>query len=395
MTVGPPTDRYWLFAARTTTAITFLVMLTACGQENRYVAPPPPKVTVALPAQQKVTRYVEATGYAAAINTTNLVARVQGFLQQIKYKDGDFVKEGTTLFVIEPELYELKLEQAQAAEAGAQATLKQTEAEYERQVELSSRQVATKAALDNATANRDSAAARLKQAQVETKQAALNLGYTQVKAPFDGIVTARLVSLGELVGANGPTQLATIVQTNPIYVNFSINEQEVLSIRADMRRLGLTVEQLKQFPIEVGLQSDEGYPLRGTLDYVSPAIDRATGTLAVRAILQNENGMLVPGNFVRVRVGAADEHNSLLVPDAAIGSDQGGRYLLVVGKDDLVEQRKVTIGPRVGELRVIESGLKPEDRVVVAGILRAIPGQKVDPQLQTVASAPSPAAGGK
>jgi RND family efflux transporter MFP subunit len=236
MTVGPPTDRYWLLAARTTTAIALLVMLTACGQENRYVAPPPPKVTVALPAQQKVTRYVEATGYAAAINTTNLVARVQGFLQQIKYKDGDFVKEGTTLFVIEPELYELKLEQAQAAEAGAQATLKQTEAEYERQVELSSRQVATKAALDNATANRDSAAARLKQAQVETKQAALNLGYTQVKAPFDGIVTARLVSLGELVGANGPTQLATIVQTNPIYVNFSINEQEVLSIRADMRR---------------------------------------------------------------------------------------------------------------------------------------------------------------
>src|SRR5262245_37796163 len=375
MTVGPPTDQYWLLAARTTTAIALLASLAACGQENRYVAPPPPKVTVALPAQQKVTRYVEATGYAAAINTTNLVARVQGFLEQIKYKDGDFVKEGTTLFVIEPELYELKLEQAQAAEAGAQATLKQTEAEYERQVELSSRQVATKAALDNATANRDSAAARLKQAQVDTKQAALNLGYTQVKAPFDGIVTARLVSLGELVGANGPTQLATIVQTNPIYVNFSINEQEVLNIRADMRRLGLTVEQLKQFPIEVGLQTDEGYPLRGTLDYVSPLIDRATGTLSVRAILQNENGMLVPGNFVRVRVGAADEHNSLLVPDAAIGSDQGGRYLLVVGKDDLVEQRKVTIGPRVGELRVIDSGLKPEDRVVVAGVLRAIPGQ--------------------
>jgi multidrug efflux pump subunit AcrA (membrane-fusion protein) len=227
------------------------------------VAPPPPKVTVALPAQQKVTRYVEATGYAAAINTTNLVARVQGFLQQIKYKDGDLVKEGTTLFVIEPELYELKLEQAQAAEAGAQATLKQTEAEYERQVELSSRQVATKAALDNATANRDSAAARLKQAQVETKQAALNLGYTQVKAPFDGIVTARLVSLGELVGANGPTQLATIVQTNPIYVNFSINEQEVLSIRADMRRLGLTVEQLKQFRSRSGCNPTKGTPSAG------------------------------------------------------------------------------------------------------------------------------------
>jgi RND family efflux transporter MFP subunit len=395
MTIGPPADRYWPLAARSTTAIALLVTLAACGQENRYVAPPPPKVAVALPAQQKVTRYLEATGYAAAINTTNLVARVQGFLQQIKYKDGDFVKEGATLFVIEPEPYELKLEQAQAAESSADATLKQTETEYERQVELSSRQVATKVALDNATANRDTATARLKQAQVDTKQAAINLGYTQVKAPFDGIVTARLVSLGELVGANGPTHLATIVQTNPIYVNFSINEQEVLNIRADMRRLGLTLAQLKQFPIEVGLQTDEGYPYRGTLDYVAPAIDRGTGTLAVRAILQNENGVLVPGNFVRVRVGAADERDSLLVPDAALGSDQGGRYLLVVGKDDLVEQRKVTIGPRVGELRVIESGLKPDDRVVVAGILRAVPGQKVDPQLRTVAAAPSSAAGGK
>ena len=394
MTMGPPTDRHWRPAVHVA-ATALLAALAACGQENRYVAPPPAKVTVALPAQQKVTRYLEATGYAAAINTTNLVARVQGFLQEINYKDGELVKQGATLFVIEPEPYKLKLEQAQAAEAGAQATLKQAEAEYERQVELASRQVATKVALDNATANKDSALARLKQAQVDTKQAAINLGYTQVKAPFDGIVTARLVSLGELVGANGPTQLATIVQTNPIYVNFSINEQEVLNIRADMRRLGITQEELKQFPIEVGLQTDAGYPYRGTLDYVAPAIDRATGTLAVRAILQNESGVLVPGNFVRVRVGAADEHDSLLVPDAALGSDQGGRYLLVVGKDDVVEQRKVTIGPRVGELRVIDSGLEPGDRVVIAGVLRAIPGQKVDPQLQTVAAAPPPAAGGK
>ena len=362
-----------------TTAIALAVMLSACGQDNRYVAPPPPKVTVAVPVQQKVMRYLEATGNTAAVNSTNLVARVQGFLQAIDYKDGDRIKQGATLFVIEPEPYKLKLEQAQAAEAGAQAALKQAEADYERQVELASRQVASKAALDNATANRDSALARLKQAQVDSRQAAINLGYTQVKAPFDGIVTARLVSLGELVGANGPTQLATIVETNPIYVNFNLNEQDVLHIRAEIRRLGITRAELMKVPIEVGLQTDEGYPHRGTLDYVSPTVDQATGTLAVRAIMQNAQGVLVPGYFVRVRVGI-DEQNTLLVPDAALGSDQGGRYVLVVNKDDVVEQRKVTIGPKVGELRAIDSGLKGDDRVVVSGILRAIPGQKVDPQ---------------
>ena len=358
------------------------------------MAPPPPKVTVVVPVKQPVTRYVEATGNAAAVNTTNLVARVSGFLQEINYKDGDQVKQGATLFTIEPEPYKLKLEQAQAAEAGAQATLKQTEAEYERQADLSSRQVASKQALDNALANRDAAQAKLKQAQVDTQQAAINFGYTQVKAPFDGFVTARLVSLGEFVGASGATQLATIVQTDPIYVNFSISEQEVLRVRAEIRRLGLTPADLKKVPVEVGLQSDEGYPYQGMLDYAAPTLSQSTGTLAVRAILQNPNQVLLPGYFVRVRVGE-DPQEALLVPDVALGSDQGGRYVLVVNKDNVVEQRKVTLGPRVGELRAIDSGIKADDRVVVAGILRAIPGQKVDPQLRTAAATPAPATGAK
>src|SRR3954452_11447126 len=158
MTIGPPPAPYRRNVVCTVAAL--VATLAACGQENHYVAPPPPKVTVALPVQQRVTRYLEATGYVAAVNTTNLVARVQGFLQAINYKDGEEVKEGQTLFTIEPAPYKLKLEQAQAAEAGAQATVKQTEADYERQTELSSRQVSTKVALDNATANKDTAAAK-------------------------------------------------------------------------------------------------------------------------------------------------------------------------------------------------------------------------------------------
>jgi RND family efflux transporter MFP subunit len=158
-----------------------------------------------------------------------------------------------------------------------------------------------------------------------------------------------------------------------------------------MARRGLTPEDLKKVPVEVGLQSETGYPHSGTLDYASPSVNPSTGTLAVRAAFQNPNRVLLPGYFVRVRVPVGEPQNALLVPDSAIGSDQGGRYVLVVDKDNVVEQRKVEIGPRVDERRVIESGLNPQDRVVVAGVLRAIPGQKVDPQMQSAAATAAPA----
>jgi RND family efflux transporter MFP subunit len=366
------------------------VALSACEQ-NSFVPPPPPKVDVATPAQRIVTRFFEATGNTAPIKSVDLVARVQGVLQSINYQDGTLAKEGTVLFTIEPETYKLKLEQAQAAEAGAQASLKQAEADYKRQADLVSKQAVSQATLDTSTSARDNAQANLQQAQANTKIAAVNYGYTNVVAPFDGIVSAHLVSIGELVGAASPTQLAAIVALDPIYVNFNVNEQDVLRIRAEARRLGMTASDLTQLPIEVGLQTEDGYPHKGKLDYAAPTINQSTGTLAVRGVLPNPDRVLLPGYYVRVRVPFNKQENALLVPDVALGSDQSGRYVLVVNGENVVEQRKVQTGPLEGELRVIESGLKAEDRVVVAGLLRAIPGQKVDPQLQKIEAPPASA----
>src|SRR6516164_4482774 len=192
----------------TVVALADIAIVGGCGQNNSYVAPPPPKVTVASPIQQPITRYLELTGSAAAVNTANLVARVPGFVHEINYQDGAIVKKDTLLFTIEPELYEVKLKQAQAAEAGAEASLKQAQTEFDRQAKLVTTRTATQAAYDQALANRDAANANYLQAQANSRLAALNDEYAHVKAPFDGVVTARQVSVGEFVGGSAtPTVL--------------------------------------------------------------------------------------------------------------------------------------------------------------------------------------------
>jgi RND family efflux transporter MFP subunit len=371
---------YRAFASLALTAF-----LAGCGQSNQYAAPPPPKVTVALPVAQDVTRYFDATGNATAVNAVDLVARVQGFVQAIGYSDGQFVKKGTSLFTIEPEPYRLKVEAAKAAVTGAQATLTQTQAEFQRQADLVQRQVSTQANYDKELAARDSAQADLQSAQANEKQAEINLGYTDVTAPFDGIVSARQVSIGQLVGANAPTVLATIVQMDPIWVNFTASERDVQQIRTTLASTGRSTADLIGMPAEIALQTETDYPHKGKLDYVAPTVDPSTGTLAARASLPNADRALLPGYFVRVRVPRRPEQ-ALLVPDVAIGSDQGGRYVLVVNKDNVVEQHKVEAGQLVGDLRVIDKGLSKDDRVVIGGIMRAIPGQKVDAELSAVAA---------
>ena len=192
-----------------------------------------------------------------------------------------------------------------------------------------------------------------------------------------------------LVGGTTPTKLATIIQIDPIHVTFTISEQDVQRIRAAMAAKGLTAADLGKIPVEVGLQTEQGYPHAGSIDYIAPQIDPSTGTLLARGIFENANRTLLPGFFTRVRVPTEKQPNALLVPDTALGADQGGRYLLVVDKDNVVVQRHVDTGPLVGTMRVIDKGVAADDRVVVDGIQRAIPGDKVDPTVQTAAAAPA------
>jgi RND family efflux transporter MFP subunit len=384
MTLAPdPDSRRFAHISRLAIAALTFPLLAGCEQ-NTYVAPPPPKVEVANPLQRPITRYLEATGNTAAIKQVDLVARVQGFLASIDYKDGTFVKEGTKLFTIEPETYKLKLDQSRSAEAGAQATVKQADSDFKRQTDLVAKQAVSQSTLDTSTSTRDNAQAVLQQSQINTRIAEINYGYSTVSAPFDGVVSAHMVSVGELVGVTSPTQLATIVALDPIYVNFNVNEQDVLRVRAEARGRGMNAADLTRLPVQVGLQTEDGYPHQGNLDYASPTLNQSTGTLVVRGVIPNPDRVLLPGYYVRVRVQVDQEKNALLVPDTAQGSDQGGRYVLVVNKDNVVEQRRVRPGQLEGTLRVIEDGLKPDDRVVTGGLLRAIPGQKVDPQMQTI-----------
>ncbi len=374
-------------------ALLGLVMLAACKDENRYVAPPPAKVTVAAPVQRNVTRYLVIPGNATPVNSVNLVARVPGYLQQITYQDGQVVQRGANLFLIEQDQYQAALAEAQASLAAAQARLVQAEAEFTRQSTLGRQDFAAQSAVDQARAKRDEAKANVDQAQASLRNAQINLGYTQVTAPFDGVVSARVVSVGQLVGQGSPTTLSTIVQLNPIWVTFTISEQDMLRIRRGMEQAHRTLADIGVIEVDAALQIESGFPHRGRLDYISPTVDQATGTLGLRAVFENPTSALLPGNYVRIRLPVERIQNALLVPVTAIGADQGGRYVLVVNANNVVEQRRIRVGQQEeDQMQVVEDGLSAQDRVVVDGLLRAIPGQRVEPELRQPAPATAAAA---
>ncbi len=358
-----------------------VALLAGCGKKNTYVPPPPADVGVAHPIERTVVPRLETTGTTQAVESVDLMARVQGFVQSIDYTDGQRVKKGQELFLIEPAPYQAKLQQAQADLASAEAQLVRTEAEYQRQSQLGTKDFSSRAAVEQARAARDSARAGVTSAQAGVALAGINLGYTKVTAPFDGVMTAHLVSVGDLVGAAGPTKLASLVRTDPVWVTFSLAESELQRIRAELAKSGVRIDDLSKVEVDAGLMTETGAPHQGHLDYVSPVVDTATGTITMRAVFDNADRVLLPGYFVRVSIPEKFfAAKAMLVPQTALAIGQGGETLLVVDKDNVAQQRRVNTGQTEGSLQVITEGLSEGDRVIVDGAARVEPGEHVAPR---------------
>ncbi len=361
--------------------ILLLLPLSCKKKENKYAPPPPPKVSVAPPKVQDVTIYLYMTGRMAAINKVDIVARVRGYLEKIYFKDGDIVKKGQLLFSIDPREYLAALHMAEADLLNAKSSLNFAKNDLERREKAYRKKAVSELDYLRAKAEYEKAKAAVAAAKAKVEEAKLNLSYTKITSPITGKASRHLVDVGNLVGATGATVLTTIVSLNPIYAYFNVNERDVaryLRSKADEAKGGKMVPR-KVMPVDLGLATEEGYPHKGNLDYVDNRIDPNTGTLQARAVFPNDNLTLLPGFFSRIRIPDRVEKNALLVPERAIGMDQVGRYVFVVGEGDKVERRDIKIGSLVGTLRVVEKGLKKEDRVIVEGILRVRPGIKVQP----------------
>jgi RND family efflux transporter MFP subunit len=358
----------------------------AAAAQAQFPGQPPPTIPVVQPKIQTVSDYLEITGNAAAVNQVKLIARVVGFLDQLHFADGQLVRKGDLLVTIQQDQYKAQLQQAQAQLQAQQAALLYAKTEVVRYTALLKKDAATQVDVDHWNYERQSAEANILGAQAQVALAQLNMSYTEIRAPFDGLMGKHLIDPGNVVGGNGQeAALVDIVQLDPIYVVANISTQQALQIRANLDQRRLTLDDLHRIPIEAALSDETGFPHRGTIEYVAPAIDQATGTLLVRGILSNHDHTLLPGVFVKIRLPMGKVvQSALLVPDRALQEDQGGRYLLVLNADNVVQQRYVQLGELIGDLRVITSGLAQGDRVVTGELWRATPGTKVTPQLTTI-----------
>lgn len=362
-------------------------LLSGCQEKNAFVPPPPPAVTVAQPLEKNVVDYFQTTGQTRAVKTVELRARVNGYLHEITFKDGDIVKQGDLLFVIDKAPYEAALASAKADVAKAEAQLRLATSQLGRTRTLVERKAATKDQLDEVEAQRSSALADVAAAKAAVRQAELDLGYTEIRAPFAGRMGEHQVDIGNLV-QSGTTLLATLESRDPIHAYFNVSESDLLRFLEMERNGAVPMGDSAPTTIEMALGESGDFPYRGRLDFGEFGVDPSTGTTLRRAVFENADERLVPGLFVRIRVAVGEPQPRLLVEERAVSADQRGDYLLVVNDKNVVEYRPVTLGRADAGLRVIEEGIQAGDWVVVNGLQRARPGTPVQPEQAQMAGNP-------
>lgn len=359
------------------------LFLLACEEENTYVPPPLPKVTVAQPLIQEVTEYLEFTGTTAAYAQVEVPARVPGVLTSMHFEPGTHVNEGDLLFTIDPEDYQALVKAAEAELVQAEAREIETGKTLERSETLAERGNVSQAKVDEAQADHSSAKAEVLVRRANLTRARINLGYTEVTAPISGRVGRNLVDVGNLVGQSETTILTDITTYDPIYVYFDVNERDLLRVIEMSREqddLAGDAGKRDPTPLELGLANETGYPHKGITDFAESQVDPDTGTLRVRGVFDNpgREPILLPGLFARVRVPIAERPDTPLVSERAVGFDQSGQYVMVVNGENVVEKRSVELGITVDGLYVVESGVQAGDRIVVNGLQRAREGVEVE-----------------
>ena len=357
------------------------VILLGCKKDAPPPALPPPSVTVSPPLSHQVTDWDEYTGHLQSPETSNVAARVSGFITEAPFKEGAIVHKGDVLFVIDDRPFKADLDNKQATVAKDEAQVALTKAQLLRYEDLLKKHAISQQDYDTNKANSDQAIAQLNADKAIADTARLNLDWTRVTAPISGRVGRINITAGNLVngGAGQASTLATIVSIDPIYCYVSVPERSFLKYQAYAAKDKQAGVREAKIPCFVKLENETTFPHEGFIDFIDNTLDAGTGTIQVRGVIPNSDGALTPGLFASMRITGSGPYQTLLVPDLAVGTEQNERFLLLVGADNVVTSRKVKLGLLFGNLRSIIDGLKPSDRVVVNGLQQARPGTKVNP----------------
>ena len=367
-------------------ALMLATLVASCGEQQQQAGPPPPAVTVAKATTRTVTDFDEYVGRFVAVDSVEVRARVSGYLDGVHFKDGAIVKQGDLLFSIDKRPFQNTLDQARANLVQAKSNLVYTESDFVRGQQLVRDKTITDQTFEQRSQAYRNAQAAVSNNEAAIRQAELDLEFTELKAPVTGRIGDRRVSPGNLVTggtAGNTTLLATIVSIDPIRFEFTFDEASFLRYER-MSKLGRDIAS-RGAGVQVSLKliDEKDFDHNGTMDFVDNAIDRSTGTIRGRAVFANVNGVFTPGMFARVRVPASPSYEALLMPDSAVGTEQARKFLLTVNAENTVVSKYVTLGQLTADgLRVIKDGISADDRVIVDGLLRARPGQKVTPQEQ-------------